>query len=122
SMMCMCGCRQILLQCNHVGCPVSDGMMRELRLALSRGDSDDLVVQAFVQKYGETVMAAPQASGFNLVAWVMPFAVFLSGILLVMWVARHWRLQPAGVSAESSAASRAQLQDFRERARRETEL
>src|ERR1017187_3261496 len=28
-MMCICGCNQILLECNHVGCPDSDGMRNE---------------------------------------------------------------------------------------------
>ena len=50
--MCACGCRQILLECNHVGCSYSDRMRDELSTALTRGDSDDLVLQAFVQKYG----------------------------------------------------------------------
>ena len=57
--MCICGCGQILLECNHVGCPDSDGMRNELMTAVSRGDSDSLVEQAFVQKYGPTVLAAP---------------------------------------------------------------
>ncbi|HEV2396691.1 MAG TPA: cytochrome c-type biogenesis protein CcmH, partial [Candidatus Sulfotelmatobacter sp.] len=53
-LMCICGCNQILLECNHVGCPDSDGMRNELMAAVSRGDSDSLVEQAFVQKYGPT--------------------------------------------------------------------
>src|SRR5919108_588653 len=79
-MMCACGCRQILLQCNHVGCQYSDRMRNELSAGLARGDSDDLVLQAFVQKYGQTVLAAPTTSGFNWVAWIMPLVVFLAGI------------------------------------------
>jgi len=122
SMMCMCGCRQILLQCSHVGCQVSDGMTKELRVALSRGDSEDLVIQAFVQKYGETVLAAPPASGFNLVAWVTPFAVFLTSLLLATMVVRRWRMRPAVVSHETSSLSPGELEGFRARARRETEL
>src|SRR5580692_7621212 len=60
-MMCICSCNQILLECNHVGCPSSDGMRNELMASLTRGDSDSLVEQAFVQKYGPTVLAAPTA-------------------------------------------------------------
>ena len=30
-MMCTCGCNQVLLECNHVGCTVSDKMSAELR-------------------------------------------------------------------------------------------
>ncbi len=123
NMICGCGCRQILLECNHVGCQVSDKMVRELRLALTRGDSDDLVMQAFVQRYGETVRAAPEAKGFNLVAWIMPFAMLLAGLLLAVLVLRRWRLRPApaGEGAPQAAAS-SQLDALRRRARQETEL
>jgi len=55
-MMCICGCNQILLECNHVGCPASDGMRNELMASVERGDSDSLVEQGFVQKYGPTVL------------------------------------------------------------------
>ena len=75
-MMCMCGCNQVLLECNHVGCAYSDRMRNELTAGLERGDSDSLILQSFVQKYGNTVLAAPTTSGFNIVAWIMPFAVF----------------------------------------------
>ena len=61
-LMCICSCNQILLECNHVGCPDSDGMRNELMAAVTRGDSDSLVQQSFVQKYGPTVLAAPTTS------------------------------------------------------------
>src|SRR5947209_15197171 len=48
-MMCVCGCGQILLECNHVGCQYSDRMRTELMAALDRGDNDDLITQAFIQ-------------------------------------------------------------------------
>jgi len=68
SMMCTCGCGQILLECNHVGCQSSDKMRNELIAALDRGDNNDLIMQGFVQNYGPTVIAAPTATGFNRVA------------------------------------------------------
>ncbi|MGH9602844.1 MAG: cytochrome c-type biogenesis protein [Terriglobales bacterium] len=121
AMICGCGCRQILLECNHVGCQVSDKMMRELRVALARGDSDDLVMQAFVQRYGETVRAAPEAKGFNLMAWITPFAMLLAGLLLAVIVLRRWSMRPAAVTAAPGASS-PQIEALRERARKETEL
>ena len=54
---------------------------QHLVAALDRGDNDDLVLQGFVQQYGATVIAAPTTTGFNRVAWIMPFAVFLAGTL-----------------------------------------
>jgi len=118
-MMCACGCHQILLACNHVGCTYSDRMRDELSTALTRGDSDDLVLQAFVQKYGPTVLAAPPATGFNLVAWVMPFAVFFSAMGFAVLVVLRWRQRaPAAAPASDSPG----LDAMRQRARRETEL
>src|SRR5881227_1063204 len=40
-MMCVCGCNQILLECNHVGCSYSTRMRDELVAAVGRGDSDN---------------------------------------------------------------------------------
>jgi cytochrome c-type biogenesis protein CcmH/NrfF len=79
-LMCVCGCSQILLECNHVGCQYSDRMRDELMAAVERGDSDDLTMQAMVQKYGTTVIAAPTAVGFNRVAWIMPYVALVSGL------------------------------------------
>src|SRR5262249_8202536 len=82
-MMCVCGCNQILLECNHVGCQYSDVMRNELMAAVSRGDSDSLVQQGFVQKYGPMVLAAPPATGFGKTAWVVPFAALGLGVIAV---------------------------------------
>src|SRR5271157_2351911 len=62
-LMCMCGCGQVLTQCNHSNCPLSVPMMKELDARIGSGDSDDLIMQAFVQEYGEAVLAEPPAKG-----------------------------------------------------------
>ena len=77
NLMCECGCGQVLLECNHVGCSTSEQMRKELKLAMDRGDSDDVVLAAFVAKYGPAVLAAPTTTGFNRVAWIMPVVIFL---------------------------------------------
>ena len=122
-MMCICSCNQILLECNHVGCPDSDGMRNELMAAVSRGDSDSLVQQAFVQKYGPTVLAAPTNTGFNRTAWIVPFVALFGGILAVVLVARGWRNgPPSGPTAGGPRISGAELEKFRDQADKETEL
>src|ERR1700736_990045 len=99
-LMCICGCHQILLECNHVGCPDSDGMRNELMPAVSRGDSDSWVSQAFVQKYGPTVLAAPTNTGFNRTAWIVPFVALGVGLMAVVFIVRAWRNRPAPAVAE----------------------
>ena len=120
-MICACGCKQILLECNHVGCSYSSGLRDELSTALGRGDSDDLVLQAFVQKYGNTVLAAPTATGFNRIAWLMPFLVFLLGTIGAGYVIKKWKLRESNVPAAVGHRP-PELQAFRQRARKETEL
>ncbi len=122
-LMCICSCNQILLECNHVGCTRSEQMRGELLEATDRGDNDDLTMQSFVQKYGPTVIAAPTVTGFNIVAWVMPFLVLLAGTGLAIYVVRNWRDQPIpAMPGGVRPVTGADLDKFRQQARSETEL
>ncbi len=121
-MMCTCGCGQVLLECNHVGCQSSDKMRNQLQAAIDKGDNDDLILQGFVQEYGPTVIAAPTATGFNRVAWIMPFVALAAGIIFVTWVVRTWKNRPAPVLADGIALPKGgEFDHFREQARKETE-
>ncbi|MGA9567013.1 MAG: cytochrome c-type biogenesis protein CcmH [Candidatus Korobacteraceae bacterium] len=121
-MMCMCGCNQILLECNHVGCTYSDRMRNELTAGLERGDSDSLVLQSFVQKYGNTVLAAPTSTGFNVVAWITPFAVFALATALAVWLVKLWKARPVAQTVARPDLGVAELDALRKRAREETEF
>jgi cytochrome c-type biogenesis protein CcmH/NrfF len=123
-MMCACGCGQILIECNHLGCPDSDRMLGELRLAISKGGSDDTILAAFQDKYGPTILAAPLLTKFNLIAWVMPPAVLILGIFGTIVLIRRWRQRAAMQAASVPPPQLSQLQQnaMRERIRRETEL
>jgi cytochrome c-type biogenesis protein CcmH len=122
-LMCICGCNQILLECNHVGCPASDGMRNELMASLTRGDSDSLVEQGFVQKYGPIVLAAPTTRGFDRAAYIMPFAALILGFGLIVLVIRAWKNRPAPAIADGlRPIGGAELERFRDQARKETDL
>jgi cytochrome c-type biogenesis protein CcmH len=122
-LMCACGCRQVLLECNHVGCTYSDRMREELMAAVQRGDSDSLTLQAFVQKYGPTVLSAPTTEGFNRVAWIAPYLALFLGILGTAALVRAWRHRPAAApSGLDRPMSSPELDEFRQRARQETEI
>ena len=121
-MMCVCGCNQILLECNHVGCAYSERMRGELVAAVDRGDNDDLTLQGFVQKYGTTVMAAPTKTGFNRVAWIMPYLVLVLGLVTVSMIVRIWRSRPLVLPDGTVAAVHGvELAHFRDQARKDTE-
>ncbi|HTU41068.1 MAG TPA: cytochrome c-type biogenesis protein CcmH [Candidatus Aquilonibacter sp.] len=122
-MMCICGCNQILLECNHVGCPASDGMRNELMAAVNRGDSDSLVEQSFVQKYGPTVLAAPTMQGFDRAAYIIPFVALILGFGLIGIVIRSWKNRPVPAIADGlSPLGGPELDQFRTQARKETDL
>jgi cytochrome c-type biogenesis protein CcmH/NrfF len=122
-MMCMCGCNQILLECNHVGCAYSSRMRGELEAAVNRSASDGDVLQWFIENYGTTVLAAPTKTGFNRVAWIMPYVALTGGLLLVGLIVRAWRRRPLVVHASVPSPVRGEeLSRFREQARRETEV
>jgi cytochrome c-type biogenesis protein CcmH/NrfF len=116
--MCMCSCNQVLTECNHVGCTTSAGMLKELNVALTRGDSEDAITQIFVQEFGTKVYAEPPKSGFSLVAWALPSIYLFVGTAVVIFVIHRWRKQavqqtePAGstpgISAELLERARAQ--------------
>ncbi|MGH9539025.1 MAG: cytochrome c-type biogenesis protein [Terriglobales bacterium] len=122
-LMCVCSCNQILLECNHVGCAYSDRMRGELIAALDRGENDDLTLQDFVQKYGPTVLAAPTGTGFNRIAWVMPFLALVLGVLTTVFIVLAWRKRPA-LAAPGAVLPVAgvELERFRNQARKETEI
>jgi cytochrome c-type biogenesis protein CcmH/NrfF len=118
-MMCACGCGQILIECNHLGCPDSGPMLDELRADLARGDGDNAILIAFQNKYGPTILAAPMFTKFNMVAWIVPPALLLLGITGTVVLVRRWRRRAAALPPVQRTA---QFQGMRERVRRETEL
>ena len=121
--MCVCSCNQVLLECNHVGCAYSDRMRGELASYVGRGDSDDLTLQALVQKYGPTVLIAPTTTGFNRVAWVMPYLVLVLGLTTVVLIVRTWRTRPQIIPASGGGrVGNADLERYREQARKDTEV
>ena len=101
-MFCMCGCKQILVECNHVGCTMSTSMLKKLDAEVASGKSDDLILQSFVQQFGAEVVAEPPAKGFNWLAWIMPFAALGAGFLLVRSVLTRWTPQSGTTPAMPS--------------------
>ena len=116
-LMCSCGCGQVLGECNHVGCPDSPVQLAELRTAINASMTDKQILDSFAAKYGATVLAAPTMRGFNIVAWVAPFAVFGAALFGTILLVRHWSL---GKKEAAQTASTPEMDAIHERIRRET--
>ncbi len=123
-LMCTCGCAQLLGECNHVGCPESGRERSELSAMIASGLTDQQVLDSFAAKYGATVLAAPPTKGFDLVAWIAPFAVFAAALLGTILLIRRWGGLGGGKAQASAAEEPAGLdpaeQERMDRIRRET--
>ena len=62
-----------------------------IRQQLRSGKSEQEVIQYFVSRYGDRILLAPPWQGLTLLAWLIPIALMLGGILLLFVVLRSWQ-------------------------------
>jgi cytochrome c-type biogenesis protein CcmH len=97
-------------------CPVCDGqtldqshaqlstdMKQVIREKIAAGDTNQEIRDYFVARYGEVVLAAPEASGFNLLVWVMPVVITGFGALTVFWVLKNMKRKSAAATTAAPA-------------------
>jgi cytochrome c-type biogenesis protein CcmH len=101
-LMCYCGCTDLTVR--TCSCGTAADIKQDIAQRLASGQTADAVVAAYVDKYGEQIRSAPTTSGFNLVAWVMPFVAILAGAVLIVQLTRRWR-GPATRPAAAGGAS-----------------
>jgi cytochrome c-type biogenesis protein CcmH/NrfF len=130
---CMCGgCNDSAGGCYHVGgafsgpCDTALGMLKKIDARIAQGNSDDLIVQSFVQEYGQAVLTEPPHTGFGRVAWWIPALALIGGFALVLGIISRWRkrLPTAPALAAAGGAppiSRELLERARAQAARDTE-
>ena len=76
---------------------LSQSMRAVVRDQLAAGRTPDQVKAYFVSKYGEWILLAPAAHGFNLVAYGLPVLVVIGGCLLIGVAVKRWTT-PSGDS------------------------
>jgi cytochrome c-type biogenesis protein CcmH/NrfF len=120
-LMCSCGCAEILLECNHVGCPDSPALIAALHKQVDAGNTEAGILSYFATTYGPVILAAPLRGGFDNVAWIMPFAVLGLGIVAVLLVLRVWKRRALRLTPAASALPPTPAEDaLRDRIRKET--
>jgi cytochrome c-type biogenesis protein CcmH/NrfF len=120
SLTCQCGCGLTVHACNHLQCPSRGPLQKEIAEQLALGRTRPEVLSYFAGKYGEKILAAPTTTGFNLVAWIMPFAVVMIAAMMIVVFTRRWRrtapaagrLPPSDVDPELRARLDAELRDY----------
>ena len=103
SLTCQCGCGLTVHSCNHLQCPSAIPLRQEIREQMALGLGKNEILAHFQEKYGEKILSAPTTSGFNLAAWVMPFALLLLGTAFVAVTLRRWQRRGAQSRREEPA-------------------
>jgi cytochrome c-type biogenesis protein CcmH/NrfF len=122
-LVCQCSCNEQLTVCAMQNCPSATPMRAEIRKQLAAGTSVDAIVADFVKRMGKQVLSAPTLEGFDLAAWIAPFAMLVLGTVLVGWIVTRMARrpsEPAPSGAPQPAADpadpriEAELRDFEE--------
>lgn len=103
-LMCTCGCNLTVAACQvSMTCQVAGKMKDEAAAMITRGMTTKEILAAFSVDYGERVLAQPAKRGFNLMAWVLPFAALAFGAAVLVLALRRWHVRPQ-VAATSGPA------------------
>ena len=121
---CMCrGCNMAAGICSHPGgafsgpCETAKAMLKKVDQHIAKGETDEQILQAFVQEYGTQVYAEPPKSGFSLVAWILPSVYLFVGAGVVIFVIARWRKRSEPLTATSAAGALGFSPESLERAR-----
>ena len=91
----------------ELACPVCNGQSvaesnapesRQIRADIPRriyaGESDGEIRAYYVSRYGARILLTPSNGGIGLVAWIVPVAVLLFGLILIALTLRRWSRTP----------------------------
>ena len=87
-------------------------MKAVVREKLSEGWTREQILQFFVDRYGESVLAAPPKEGFNLIAWVVPPVAILAAAVLLFFVILSMRRATKGKPEDQSPLSEQELEPY----------
>jgi cytochrome c-type biogenesis protein CcmH len=99
---CLCGCVTTLNHCPMLHCAEKEEMRGIISADLQKGMAEPAILQDLVNRFGEKVLAAPPARGFNLTAWILPGIGLLIGLFLAITFVRRWH-KPALQTAAPAA-------------------
>ena len=102
-LICPCSCGEILSGCT---CETGKAMQGYVDRELKSGKTKDQIEASLVNQYGEVILGATKAKGFNLLVWVAPFLATAFGFLVASLVLLRWvrRRAPATAAPGADAA------------------
>ena len=67
---------------------------RDIRARVDDGQSDEDIRQAYVDRYGESILLKPEGGGLGVVVWGLPVAALILGAIGLAVALRRWRREP----------------------------
>jgi cytochrome c-type biogenesis protein CcmH/NrfF len=102
-LICPCSCGEVLSGCT---CETGIALKGYVDRELTAGKDKDTIEASLIAKYGEVILGAPKAKGFNLVVWVAPFVATLLGFGIASMVLFRWvRQKREGLAAVTPAST-----------------
>jgi cytochrome c-type biogenesis protein CcmF len=89
--MCTCGCRRPVNDCNMMNCSGHATQTEKLQKLIAEGKNEDEIIAIFVRDAGsQDVLAAPLDDSFNRLAWLLPYLLAAAALIGVIITARRW--------------------------------
>ena len=117
---CNCGCTLDVFTCRTTdfSCTYSPALHREVLALRASGKTAQEILDAFVAKYGEKALMAPEAHGFNLAGYFLPGATIAAAAAGLLFFIGRRKLAVAGASPPGASRLPEATPDELERLRR----
>ncbi|MBI3016166.1 MAG: cytochrome c-type biogenesis protein CcmH [Candidatus Tectomicrobia bacterium] len=116
--ICNCGCNNLLPVCDM---ECGEQLRKVIATKIEQGWDKPKIVAYMIDNYGEKLLAAPTKKGFNLTAWLTPFAAILVAGGAIFAVVRRWASRQPAASDALGGEDLARLEERYQR-RMEAEL
>jgi cytochrome c-type biogenesis protein CcmH len=74
--------------------PTSRAIRADIKRRIAAGQSDETIRQAYVDRYGQSILLTPQDSGVSLLVWILPVVVLMLGATGIVFALRRNRDEP----------------------------
>jgi cytochrome c-type biogenesis protein CcmF len=110
-MACICGgCEHEPL--SRCPCGRAEEMRAALRAQIDQGRTREEIISSSIALYGgQQFLRVPIDQGFNRLAWLLPYLVGATGLVVVGMTARRWSRRPGSTGPELSAPKDPDLEE-----------
>lgn len=98
-------CQNESLASSHA--ELAEDLRREVREQLSKGKSDQEIIEYLVARYGDFVLYNPPMKTYTVLLWFGPFALLLAGVALLLFQLSKRRKSVPEVALSAEAQERA---------------